>query len=130
MPEMFAVDLGRSTACLYQREWSRFLHWCHGSDIAPYKATAQEIAEICLYLWKELRLLLPAIKGYRVALNHVFSIAGIDLAANRAISQMLATLKSYLPREMKPPEYNLPLILKSRACPRHEPLKMPFSFSS
>ena len=30
----------------------------------------------------------PVVKGYRFALNHIFALAGMDLAANRIISRM------------------------------------------
>ena len=37
---VIATNLRRSTACLYQGKWSRFLHWCCGRNIAPCKATS------------------------------------------------------------------------------------------
>ena len=91
--EVVTTDLRESTVCLYQGKWSKFLHWCHRRNIAPCKATVQQVAEFFLYLQKEVRLLLPAVKGYRVTFNLVFTRAGMDLATNRVISKMCSSFK-------------------------------------
>ena len=44
---------------------------------------------ILLYLCKKLKLLVPVLKGCRVALNYVFALANIDPAANSHISRMI-----------------------------------------
>ena len=41
-----------------------------------------QIVLFFLYLHKKLRFSIPAIKGYRLAVSHVFALAGRDLAAN------------------------------------------------
>ena len=62
----------------------------------------------------ELKLSVTAVKGYRVALSHVFSLAGVDLATNRIISRMFCSFKkSCPPREITPLEWNLSLVLLS-----------------
>ena len=86
--EVFASNLRRSTACLYQGKWSRFLHWCHWRNISPCKGTVLQIVKLFLYLWMGLELSVPAVKGYQATLNHVFSLAGMDLAANKIICRM------------------------------------------
>ena len=57
--------------------------------IFPCKAIVQQIAKFFLYHRKELKLLVLVVKGYRVVLDHVFSRAGFDLAANHIICRML-----------------------------------------
>ena len=85
----------------------------------------QQMAEFLLYLWKELRLSLPVVKGYRAALNRVFTVAGMHLIASRVISRLFSSFeKTCLPREIKPPDWNLFLVLKSLTCLPYEPLKL------
>ena len=46
------------------------------------------------------------------AFNHVFSLSGMDLVANKVISRMFSSFKKTCPpRETKPPEWNLSLVL-------------------
>ena len=44
------------------------------------------IAEFFLFLRQDLSLSLPAVKGCWAALNHVFSLTGMDLAASSIAS--------------------------------------------
>ena len=74
--------LRRSTAVLYQSEWSWFLGWCGRRGVEPCKASISQVAEFFLYLHQELGLSVPVVEGYRAALNHVFSLARMDLAAS------------------------------------------------
>ena len=76
------MDLRRSTACFHKRKWSKFFQWCRGRNIAPCKATVQQIAEFFLYLRKELKLLVLAIRTYKATLSHVCSLKNLDLTAN------------------------------------------------
>ena len=46
-----------------------------------HKATIPQVNEF-LFLQRELKFSVPAVKGYHAALIHVFSLAGKDLAAN------------------------------------------------
>ena len=107
--EFVSSDLRGSTAGRYQRKWSRFFHWCRGWYISLHKATIPQTAE-SLFLQRGLKLSVPAVKGYCAALNHVFSLAGKDLATNRIISSFQKTCP---PRNVKPPEQNLSLVLRS-----------------
>ena len=69
---------------------------------------------LSLYLWKELKLLVSAVNDYQASLNHVFSLAGMDFAANRVSSRMFRSFeKTCQLREVKPPERNLSLVLRS-----------------
>ena len=44
-------------------------------------------------------------KGYCIALNHVFSLVGVNLAASRIIGRMFSSFKkSYPPHEVNPSE--------------------------
>ena len=83
-----AVDFWQSTAALYQLKWTRFLGWCNQRDVNPCKASVPQITKFFLYLHQELGLSVPAGKGYRAALNHVFSLIGVDLAASTMVPRM------------------------------------------
>ena len=47
---------------------------------------------------------MPAIKGNKAAISHVFALAGIVLATNRVISRMFISFERKLPRKIKPKE--------------------------
>ena len=122
--ELVASDLRDSTAAVYLGNWSRVFHWCFGRNLAPCKPTIQQIAEFFLYLHHDLKLLVPSVKGYCAALNHVFLLTRVDLAANKVIGRVLHSFeKSCPPREIWPPELNLSLVLRSLNRLPYEPLK-------
>ena len=74
---------------------------------------------------RELKLLVPAVKGYRAALNHVFSLAGLDLPASRVISRMFCSFKEMCPlQEVKPLEWSLSLVRRSLTYLLYGPLKL------
>ena len=78
VPKVITNDVRKSTACLGSAP--RFLHWCCGRNIA----------------W-------PL---YRAALNHFFSFATTDLAADRVISRMFCCFeRNCFPREIRPPDW-------------------------
>ena len=46
-----------------------------------------------------------AFKGYQAALNHVFSLAGVDLAVNQIINHTFRSFEKSRPlREVRPPD--------------------------
>ena len=68
---------------------------------------------------------MPPVKGNHAALNHAFSLAGKDLAASRVIRRAFHSFEKTCPsRVVRPPEWNLSLVLKSLTCP---PYKSKFS---
>ena len=82
-------------------------------------------SQVLLYLCGELKLSIPAVKGYHAALNHVFLLAGVSLAAKRVISRMFRSFKrSCQPCEIKPPAWNLSFVLQSLTHLLYEPFKL------
>ena len=75
-------DFGRSMTYLYQGNWFRFLHWGHGRNIAPGKATFQQLAKF-FCMQKESMLSKSVIKGYRLGLSHVFILSWMDITSDR-----------------------------------------------
>ena len=65
-----------------------------GQNLSPFKATVQQIAEFFLYLHRELKMSIPAVKGHCAVLTHVFSLAGVDLAANHIISRLVRSFEN------------------------------------
>ena len=65
------------------------------------------------------------VKGYRLALNHVFILSGMDIASDTVISCMFSSYeRSCPPGEMRPPELNVSLALRSLTHPPYELLKL------
>ena len=58
--EIIASDLSTSLS----RKWSRFFYWCRGRNISPCKATNLQITGLFLYLRRELKVSVLAVKGY------------------------------------------------------------------
>ena len=60
-----------------------------------------------------------------MALNHVFSLTGMNFASNVVASRMFQSFeKFYAPREVRPPDWNLSLVLRCLSRPSFEPLKL------
>ena len=73
----------------------------NGRNISPRKATVPLMTEFFLYLWVEFKLSVLAVKVYQATFNHVFSLAGIDLASSKIISRMFNNFeKTCPPREI------------------------------
>ena len=69
--------------------------------------------------------MVPAVKGYCAAFNHVFSLLVVGLAANRIMGRMLRSFEKSCPQqEVKPPEWNLSLVLQNLTCLPYESLKL------
>ena len=64
-------------------------------------------------------------KGYLHALKHVFSLTGIDLAANKVIGRMFRSFEKFCPpQEIWPLKWNLSLLPLSLTHLPSEPLKL------
>ena len=59
-------------------------------------------------------LSVPAVRGYRVSLNSVFTLMGRDLAALREVSMLFHSFsKSARPERLRPPNWDVSLVLQS-----------------
>ena len=106
-------------------EVDQILSWCDRRGVDPCKATIPQVAKFFLYLLQELGLSAPVVKGYRAALNHVFSLTGMDLAASSFVSQIFRSFERSCPiQEIRPSNWNLSLILQCLYRPPFEPLKL------
>ena len=92
--------------------------------ISPVAATIQQIADFLVYLRREKLLSLSAVKGYRSALNSVFALRGMDLSASRELSMLMRGFKKSLsPQEVRPPEWDVTLVLSYLRGAPFEPLR-------
>ena len=122
--EVMSRTVRSSSAKLYQGKWTVFCNWCSERDINPVKASLPNIADFLLYLRTEKELSLSAVKGYRSALNHIFSLKGLNLAASPALSMLFKSFsKSCPPKEVCPPAWDVSLVLRSLSKPPYEPLE-------
>ena len=81
------------------------------------------IADFLIYLRREKGLSVSAVKGYRSALNSVFALRGMDLADSPEISMLMrAFAKSARPSELRPPAWDVTLVLQSLTQAPYEPL--------
>ena len=93
--------------------------------VDPCKATIPVFVELFLHLRQDLGFSVTADKGYRAALNHVFTLTGIDLATSCVVSRMFCHFERSCPsREIRPPDWNLSLILRYLSRPPFAPLKL------
>ena len=113
-----------STSRLYQGKWIVFCGWCRGRGVAPVNATVPLIVDFLVHLRRDKGLFVSAVKGYRSALNSVFALKGMDLADFRPISMLIRSFsKSARPQELRPPAWDVTLILQSLTQAPYEPLR-------
>ena len=108
-----------SASCLVVSQRSGVASLVLWKDNVLCKAIFQQLAEFLLYLWKELKISVLAVKGYRSTISHIFPLSRMNIAANIVISQIIGNFeRSCPPREIKPPdwsvsgckEFNLPIL--------------------
>ena len=113
-----------STSRLYQTKWTLFCGWCRGRGVAPVNATVPLIVDFLIHLHCDKGLSVSAVKGYRSALNSVCVLKGMDLADFREISMFLRSFsRSARPEELRPPAWDVALVLQSLTQAQYEPLR-------
>ena len=113
-----------STARLYQSQWLSFCGWCHGRGVVPVNATVPLIVDFLIHLRRDKGFSLSALKGYRSTINFVLALKGLDLAASRELSMLFRSFrKSFAPVNLRPPAWDVALVLQSLTDPPYEPLR-------
>ena len=101
-----------------------FCGWCRGRGVAPVNANVPMIVDFLVHLRRDKGLSVSAVKGYRSALNSVFALKGMDLADSRPISVLIKSFsKSVRPEELRPPAWDITLVLQSLTRAPYEPLR-------
>ena len=113
-----------STSRLYQGKWMLFCGWYRGRGVAPVNATVPFIVDFLIHLRRDKGLSISAVKGCRSALNSVCALKGMDLADFRPISMVIRSFsKSVRPQELRPPAWDVTLVLQSLTQAPYEPLR-------
>ena len=116
--------LRESSSRLYQSRWKIFCGWCRGTSVAPVNASAPVVVDFLIHLRQDKGLSVSAVKGYCSALNSVLALKGRDLAASREITTLLRSFaRSVNPVELRPPAWDVSLVLQSLMGAPYEPLR-------
>ena len=117
--------LRSSTSRLYQLRWQIFCGWCRGGGVAPVNATVPVVVDFLIQLRHDKDLSVSAVKGYSSALNSVLALKGRDLASSQEIRMLLRSFsRSVDPVELRPPAWDVALVLQSLTGAPYEPLRM------
>ena len=116
--------LRESSSRLYQSRWKIFCGWCCGRSVAPVNASVPVVVDFLIHLRQDKGLSVSAVKGYCSALNSVLALKGLDLAASREITTLLRSFaRSVNPVELRPPAWDVSLVLQSLTGAPYEPLR-------
>ena len=116
--------LRESSSRLYQSRWKIFCGWCRGRSVAPVNASVPVVVDFLIHLRQDKGLSVSAVKGYCSALNSVLTLKGRDLAASRKITTLLRSFaRSVNPVELRPPAWDVSLVLQSLTGAPYEPLR-------
>ena len=116
--------LRESSSRLNQSRWRIFCGWCRGRGVAPVNATVPVVVDFLIHLRQDKGLSVSAVKGYCSALNSVLALKGRDLAASREITTLLRSFsRSVNPVELRPPAWDVSLVLQSLTGASYEPLR-------
>ena len=116
--------LRESSSRLYQSRWKIFCGWCRGRSVAPVNASVPVVVDFLIHLRQDKGLSVSAVKGYCSALNSVLALKGRDLAASREITTLLRSFsRSVNPVELRPPAWDVSLVLQSLSGAPYEPLR-------
>ena len=116
--------LRESSSRLYQSRWNIFCGWCRGRSVAPVNASVPVVVDFLIHLRQDKGLSVSAVKGYCSALNSVLALKGRDLAASREITTLLRSFaRSVNPVELRPPAWDVSLVLQSLTGAPYEPLR-------
>ena len=116
--------LRESSSRLYQSRWKIFCGLCRGRSVAPVNASVPVVVDFLIHLRQDKGLSVSAVKGYCSALNSVLALKGRDLAASREITTLLRSFaRSVNPVELRPPAWDVSLVLQSLTAAPYEPLR-------
>ena len=116
--------LRESSSRLYKSRWRIFCGWCRGRSVAPVNASVPVVVDFLIHLRQDKGLSVSAVKGYCSALNSVLALKGLDLAASREITTLLRSFaRSVNPVELRPPAWDVSLVLQSLTGALYEPLR-------
>ena len=87
-------------------------------------ATVPVVVDFLIHLRHDKGLSVSEVKGYSSALNSVLALKGRDLASSREITMLLRSFsRSVNPVELRPPAWDVSLVLQSLTGAPYEPLR-------
>ena len=93
--------------------------------VAPVNATVPVVVDFLIHLRRDKGLSVSAVKSCSSALNSVLALKGWDLASSREITMLLRSFsRSVDPVELRPPAWDVALVLQSLTGAPYEPLWM------
>ena len=113
---------------MYDAKWSVFEACCqsHQPPRKPLVLSVSQVGEFYVHLFNDRNLSLSAILGYRSALNSVFKTHNLrKLAQDPIFTRLFQGFKRTRmssPRSLKPPAWNLALVLHCLSASPFEPL--------
>ena len=110
---------------VYETKWNYFMEWCEQSDISPYHASTQQVAEFLLKLFED-GLAVNTIKGYRSALSKPLKLHNdINISEDIIISDLIASFEHERPPGKNVfPKWNLVLVLEALIKQPFEPIHL------
>ena len=121
---VLSVVLRESSSRLYQSRWRIFCGCCRGRGVAPVNTTVPVVVDFLIHLRLDKGLSVSAVKGYCSALNSVLALKGRDLASSREITMLICSFsRSVDPVELRPPAWDISLVLQSLTGAPYEPLR-------
>ena len=122
---VFSGCLWESSSRLYQSRWQIVCGWCHGRGVALVNATVPVVMDFLIHLRLDKGLSVSAVKGYSSALNSVLALKGQNLTSSREIAMLLRSFsRSVNPVELRPPAWDVSLVLQCLTGAPYEPLRM------
>ena len=119
------VSLARcpSSRAGYQSKWLVFRQWCRSEGHSISRPSLSKIADFLFWLRRSCRLSVSAVMGYRSMLSAVFKSILPEISSSPVLHDLLRSFQVEAPvREVRPPSWDLPLVLNFLRSSPFEPL--------
>ena len=118
----------QSTGAIYDSKWSIFCSWCLSKQIDPLSITAQQLAELFLYLFEDKGYTPSTIKGYMSAIARTINLSGgPDFGSDEFLSLVFNNFCNECPKQRRlVPAWDLGIVLKALQLSPFEPLDLIF----
>ena len=103
-----------STQLAYQAKWSVYRRWCSSKVHSVSRPSVPKVADFLPFLWKERKLSLSAVKGYRSMLSSVFRSRLPEVSSHPMLRDLLRSFSIERPRVVSSfPSWDLDVVLRS-----------------
>ena len=121
--EQISFARRRSTRLVYQAKWDKYRKWCRDKGCSISRPTIAKVADFLLFLFEDLHLSVPCIRGYRSMLALVFRWKLPEISDSPALRDLIRSFVVQRPRfPVSPPNWDLSLVLAYLRSPPFEPL--------